>query len=53
MKAGRTVLVIEGTGRAADEFATHPPETKLMKFIHVSELDRLVKELKNQLQPIS
>ncbi len=50
MKAGRTVLVIEGTGRAADEFATHPPDTKLMRFIHISELDRLADEIKKQLQ---
>lgn len=51
MKAGRTVLVIEGTGRAADEFATHPPETDLMHFIHISEPDRLADELKHHLQP--
>ena len=49
MKAGRTVLVIEGTGRAADEFATHPPSTPLMRFIHISELDRLSAELKENL----
>ncbi len=51
MKAGRTLLVIEGTGRAADEFATHPPDTKLMRFIHISELDRLATELKGNLLP--
>lgn len=53
MKAGRTVLVIEGTGRAADEFATHPPDTPLMRFIHISELDRLATELKEHLQSTS
>lgn len=50
MKVGRTVLVIEGTGRAADEFATHPPDTDLMHFIHISESDRLAVELKEHLQ---
>jgi hypothetical protein len=51
MKAGRTVLVIEGTGRAADEFATHRPNTKLMRFIHIGEPERLAKEIQDQLQP--
>ncbi len=45
IKAGRPVLVIEGTGRAADEFATIPLDTELLKFIHVSELDRLPEKL--------
>jgi hypothetical protein len=51
MKAGRTVLVIEGTGRAADEFATHRPNTKLMHFIHISEPKKLAEEIRNHLQP--
>ena len=51
MKAGRTVLVIEGTGRAADEFATQPPETDLMHFIHISELDHLAEALKHLSHP--
>jgi hypothetical protein len=46
-------LVIEGTGRAADEFATHPPETDLMRFIHVSEPNRLAEELKHHLQHLA
>jgi len=50
LKAGRTVFVIEGTGRAADEFATFPPDTNLMKFIHISELDRLSEKLDQHLQ---
>ena len=50
LKEGRTVFVIEGTGRAADEFATHPPDTDLMRFIHISELTRLAEELQRHLQ---
>ena len=53
LRAGRPVLVIEGTGRAADEFATHPPETNLMRFIHISELDRLASELQKNLSKTS
>jgi hypothetical protein len=51
MKAGRPVLVIEGTGRAADEFATQRPSAKLMQFIHVSDPDILGEKLKQHLQP--
>jgi hypothetical protein len=51
LKTGRVVLVIEGTGRAADDFATHPPKTELMHFIHISEQDRLATELQEHLQP--
>jgi hypothetical protein len=50
LDAGRAVLVIEGTGRAADEFATHPPETDLMHFIHIKDLTRLENELNHQLR---
>ena len=50
LEEGRTVFVIEGTGRAADEFATRPPDTDLMRFIHVSELDRLAEELQHHLE---
>jgi len=51
MKAGRPVLVIEGTGRAADEFATQRPSTKLMQFIHISDPDILDEKLKQHLKP--
>jgi len=51
IKAGRAVLVLEGTGRAADEFATRPPKTDLMPLINISELDRLAEELKHHLKP--
>jgi hypothetical protein len=45
LKVGRPVIVVEGTGRAADAFATHPPETPLICFIHTTELERLENEL--------
>ena len=51
LKAGRPVFVIEGTGRAADEFATHPPETDLMHFIHIKDLARLENKLNHHLRP--
>jgi hypothetical protein len=50
LKAGRKVLVIEGTGRVADELATLPPDTTLMQLIHISEPDRLFKKLNQHLQ---
>lgn len=45
LKAGRKVLVIEGTGRTADEFATLPPDTLLMQFVHISEPIRIAEKL--------
>jgi len=42
--------VIEGTGRAADEFATHPLDTDLMHFIHKNDLGRLTNELSAHLR---
>lgn len=51
LEAGRVVLVIEGTGRAADAFATHPPDTDLMHFIHIRDQERLVTQLHKHLQP--
>lgn len=47
IEEGRTVFVIEGTGRAADEIATHLPNTDLMHFIHISELDQLPERLQH------
>lgn len=50
LKAGRKVLVIEGTGRAADEFATLSPNTLLMQFIHISEPKRIAETLNQHLE---
>ena len=50
LQAGRTVLVIDGTGRAADQLALHPPETDLIQAIHVNEPDRLTEQLTNHLK---
>jgi hypothetical protein len=50
LKAGRMVLVIEGTGRAADDFATNLPETDMMRFIHFRDRERLTTELQEHLQ---
>jgi hypothetical protein len=51
LKAGRTVLVITGTGRAADEFAAHPLETNLMQFVHVEDSKKLSEILMSHFQP--
>lgn len=51
LKAGRTVLVIKGTGRAADELAAHPLETDLMPVIHVNDLTKLTEYVRDLLQP--
>ena len=50
LKAGRPVYVIEGTGRAADEFAAQPPDTKLMQIFNVHDLNRLQNELNYSLK---
>jgi hypothetical protein len=50
LKAGRAVFIIEGTGRAADTYAANPPNSDLMHFIHVNDLERLEIELKKHLQ---
>ena len=39
------IYVIEGTGRAADEFAAHPTDAKLMQIFNVHDLDRFHNEL--------
>jgi len=53
LQSGRVVLVIEGSGGAADEFSTHPPDTDRMLFIHISELERLTTELEGILETAS
>ena len=52
LKAGRIVLVIQCSGRAADELANHPKNTSRIHVVPISNLDRLTNDLKHFLHPV-
>jgi hypothetical protein len=53
LETGRPVLVVKGTGRAADALADHPPETELIDFVDIDEPQSLANKLKQALQSAS